>query len=118
MPRKPPPGASWLPPKWELADAGAMQALSRGEASSDQQKRALDWIINAACATYDMWFEPGGEEGGRATDFGEGRRMVGGEIINLIKVNLSKLRTAHGGHQDEQPWHCGGEPDRRNDGRS
>lgn len=101
-PRKPPPGASWLPPKWDPADAAAIQALARGEADAHQQKRALDWIINAACATYDMSFQPGGEEGRRATDFAEGRRMVGSQIVKLIKVNLSRLRTAHGGQPDEQ----------------
>lgn len=97
--RKPPPGASWLPPKWDVADAGAMQALARGEASPDQQMRSLDWIINAACGTYDLSFNPDSD---RATSFAEGRRMVGLQIVKLIKLNLSMLRTAKGGAPDEQ----------------
>ena len=49
MPRRPPPGAPWLPPKWDVPDAGALQALARGDASPAQQQRALDWIVTAAC---------------------------------------------------------------------
>jgi hypothetical protein len=101
-PRKPPAGASWLPPAWDIADASAIQALARGEADSHQQKRAMDFIITKLCATYDLSFRPGGEDGRRATDFAEGRRMVGTQIVKHIHLNLSKLREAKGGAPDEQ----------------
>jgi hypothetical protein len=100
MPRRPPPGAPWLPPKWEVPDAGAMQALARGDASPAQQQRALDWIVTAACGTYELSFNPDSD---RATAFAEGRRMVGLQIVKLIKVNLARLRQANGGSPDEQP---------------
>lgn len=97
--RKPPPGASWKPAEWDVPDAGAVQALARGEASPEQQRRALDWIITAAGGTYDLSFNPDSD---RATAFAEGRRFVGLQIVKLIKLNLSQYRTAKGGAPDEQ----------------
>ncbi len=82
---------AWKPADWDLADASAVQALARGDASADQQKRALKWIIEGACSTYDLSYRPG-DEGRRDTDFAEGRRFVGLSIVKLLKVNLSALR--------------------------
>jgi hypothetical protein len=76
---------AWYPPAYEEADATALKALQFGEANPDQQKRALKWIIENAANTYDLSFRPGGEEGRRNTDFAEGRRFVGLEIVKLLK---------------------------------
>jgi hypothetical protein len=73
-------------------DAAAIQALARGEATPDQQRRGLDWIILFAAATYDMSFRPDGLGGERATAFAEGRRFVGNEIVRLTKTKVSKLK--------------------------
>lgn len=89
----------WYPPDYELADATALQALSRGEASPDQQKRALRWIIQNAAATYDMTFHPGADEGRRNTDFAEGRRFVGNQCVKLLNLVVSKM--PHAKHADE-----------------
>jgi hypothetical protein len=88
---KAPVYASWLPPKWELADAGALQAMARGEADAAAQQRALKWIVEAACGTYDLSFRPA-PDGERATSFAEGRRFVGLEIVKLTKLNLASFR--------------------------
>ena len=82
--------APWRPAPWELADASAIQALARGDANKDQQTRALRWLIEAACATYDLSFRPG--DTSRETDFAEGRRFVGLQVVKLLKINLSELR--------------------------
>jgi len=82
--------APWKPAKWELADASALQALLRGDANKDQQTRALRWVIESAAGAYDMSYRPG--ESSRDTDFAEGRRFVGLQIVKLIKMNLSELR--------------------------
>lgn len=82
--------ASWKPAGWDLADAGAIQALLRGDASKDQQQRALKWIVERASGAYDMSFRPG--DSSRDTDFAEGRRFVGLQIVKLMKMNLSELR--------------------------
>lgn len=80
---------------WEPADATALQALARGEADAGQQKRALDWVIKAACATYQTAFQPGMPD---ATAFAEGRRFAGNEIVKLLKINVPAYIKAKGNH--------------------
>lgn len=76
--------AAYLPPPWDNPDAAAIQALSRGEADAAQQQRALSWIINNACGTYDLDYRPDPREHA----FVSGRRFVGLEIVKMIKVKL------------------------------
>lgn len=83
--------APWKPPKWDDADAGALQALARGEADEGAQKRALDFIVHKLCATYDLHYRPG-TEGQRDTDFALGRAFPGQQIRKLLIINLSALR--------------------------
>ena len=85
MAAKPPPGAPWAPVEYEPADIGAIQAVARGTAEPHQQMRALRWIVEAACGTYDLSFRP---ESDRDTAFAEGRRFVGLQIVKLSKLNL------------------------------
>jgi hypothetical protein len=87
--------APWKPAAWELPDAAALQALMRGDATKEQQTRALKWLIESACGTYDMSYRPG--ESSRDTDFAEGRRSVGLQIVKLVKMNLSELRRKENG---------------------
>jgi len=84
--------APWLPADWEIADAGAIQALQRGNATPDQQRRALEWIVMQASGTYDEPYRPGGPEGERDTSYALGRASVGRQIVKLSKMALSKLR--------------------------
>ncbi len=88
------PNGPWVPPAYDLADVAAIQALERGDATKEQQQRALKWVIEAACGTYDMSYRPG-EEGRRDTDFAEGKRFVGSQIVKLLKLNLSLLRRSN-----------------------
>lgn len=83
----------WLPAEWDPADISAIQALQKGEASPDQQRRALDWIIISAAGTYEASYRPGGQEGERDTCFAEGRRFVGNQIVKALKISLYALRT-------------------------
>lgn len=78
--------------EWDLGDVGAIQALARGECEAHQQRNAMKFIIEILCATYDLSFRPGGSDAARATDFMEGRRFVGLQIVKLLKLNLSKLK--------------------------
>lgn len=84
--------APWKPVKYELADAGALQALMKGDASKDQQQRALKFVIENIAGAYDEPYRPGGEEGSRDTVFALGRAYVGRQIVKLLKLNLSVLR--------------------------
>lgn len=81
--------AAFTPPPWDLPDASALQALLRGDANEQQQKRALDWIIKSACGTYDLDYRPDAREHA----FVSGRRFVGLEIVKLLHINIGKLRT-------------------------
>lgn len=79
-------------PSCEPADAGAIQALARGSATAEQQKRALTWIIEKGAATYATSYRKGGPEGDRETVFAEGRRFVGNLIVGVLKLRLGQLR--------------------------
>ena len=78
-----------MPPDWEIADAAAMQAVERGEASPEQQKRAIAWWITKCAGTYDLSYRPGDTHD---TSFAEGRRFVGLQTVKLLKINISALR--------------------------
>lgn len=80
-----------VPPPYEPADASAIQALQRGDASADQQQRALKWIIEQAAGTYEFQFYPSDRE----TAFALGRGMVGQQVVKLLKLNLMNLRRSH-----------------------
>lgn len=69
----------------------ALQALAAGEASPEQQKAALDYIIYDLCGTYDMEVRLGGEDGRRASDIAGGRRFVGLQLVLCIRTNINTL---------------------------
>jgi len=77
----------WKPCKWEPADYVALQALERGEANEDQQKRALKWLIEVACMTYQPTHYPDQ----RDTDFANGRRYVGLKIVEALHINVGEI---------------------------
>lgn len=87
---KRPPGP-WLPAPYELADAGAIQALQRGDATPQQQQRALHYIIHSLCGTYDATYFPGAD-GERDTLFAEGKRWPGLQLVKLLNLALSRLK--------------------------
>jgi hypothetical protein len=88
---KKPEASPWMPTAWETADAAAIQALARGDATSDQQQRALDYIINNIAGTYDLSYRPSSD---RDTAFAEGKRFVGLQIVTRLKTNLAAIRQA------------------------
>jgi hypothetical protein len=90
-PKDVPQENAWHPARYDLADAHALRVLWGGTASPDQQRRALKWVIETCCGTYDMSFRPGGPEGARETDFAEGKRAVGNQIVKLINLNTAKM---------------------------
>lgn len=77
------------PVGYEAADVTAIQQLERGEATPEMQKRALDWLINKVCMTYDQSFvkDP------RDTDFNEGCRFCGNTIVKMLKLNPARVRS-------------------------
>lgn len=85
----------WKPAEWAIEDAGAIQALQRGDASADQQQRALKFIVNTLAATYDGSFRPG-PDGDRVTAFAEGKRHVGLAIVKLCNLSLGAFKKQPG----------------------
>jgi hypothetical protein len=88
----------WHPPLYTATDIRAIQALAvyakaaetppePGEPlqppSPAEVKRALDWIINTAAATYDEPFRPGQPD---VRDYMLGRRSVGLAIVKMMTV--------------------------------
>lgn len=66
----------------ELADVAAVQACVHGRADEHQQRRAMRWIVERGCMTYDETFDPKSE---RASAFMQGRRFVGLKIVLFSK---------------------------------
>lgn len=93
--KTPPP---WGPAIWDDDDAKALKALQAGNANDIQQRRALNWIINKVCMTYDEPFVPESE---RTTNFLLGRRNVGLQIVKLLNLKLGALQKVK--HDREQP---------------
>ena len=84
--------APWLPVPWELADISAIQSLEQGNASPEQQTRALKWIMYTAAGLNDFAYRPGSEDGRRDTDFALGRQFVGQQIRKMLILNTAALR--------------------------
>jgi hypothetical protein len=79
------------PAEYDVADVSAIQALKRGDATPDQQRRALKWIIENNSRTYDLpYFDD--DEGGRASAFAAGKAYVGQQIVKLSKLDVAELR--------------------------
>ena len=81
----------WLPAEYEVADVASIKALVAGTATEHQQKRALNWIIEHVCKTYDMSYFPASD---RDTAFAEGKRFVGNQIVKMIKLDIEKIKRA------------------------
>lgn len=77
-----------IPPPYELADASAFQALQRGDASDEQQRRALKWLIEKAAGAYEFNFYPSDRE----TSFALGRCFVGQQVVKLLRLDLATMR--------------------------
>lgn len=84
----------FLPAPYEIADVSAFQALQRGDATPDQQQRALKWLIEVGAGTYQFHFYPSD----RDTAFALGRGFVGQQVVKLLTLNLMTLRRAEHVH--------------------
>lgn len=89
----------WVPPHLEIQDGYALQALERGEATPEQQQRALRWIVEVACMAYQDTFDIDNE---RKSSHMQGRRFVGLAIIQAIKLNMQAVKKAREKNNDEQ----------------
>lgn len=73
------------------ADAVAIRATAAGEATPEQQKRAIECIIARIACADDLSFRADDHGGLRETDFAEGKRFVGLQVRKLITTPLHIL---------------------------
>lgn len=80
-----------FPAAYTKADVLAIQSLMTGTANEAQQKRALYWIINDLCKTYDMPYRPG-PDGDRETVFAAAKMHVGQQLVKMTKLNTANIK--------------------------
>jgi len=64
---------------------------SGGDATPEQQRRALRFVIETIAGYYEISFRTG-PDGDRVSAFAEGKRFVGQQIVKLTKVNLGAFK--------------------------
>ncbi len=78
----------WKPCDYTPEVAYALKALQNGSAEPHQQQAALKWIIESAAMSYDLTYIP---DSARDSDFAQGRRFVGLQIIKLLNISSKQL---------------------------
>jgi hypothetical protein len=84
----------------------AIRACIAGKASEGQQQMAMDWIITKASNLYDMSYRPDVSGGARATEFHEGRRFVGSQIVKMTRpetlqaIEATEAKSVRGKRQE------------------
>ena len=73
------------------ADALAIKMVAAGEATPEQQRRALEAIVTRIACADDMSFRADDHGGTRETDFSEGKRFVGLQLRKIISTPLEIL---------------------------
>lgn len=78
----------WDECQWEAADVSAIQALFRGDATPEQQRRAIDFIISDVAVISYLAYDATSD---RNTTFALGKQSVGHKIVQLNRLNLNQL---------------------------
>jgi hypothetical protein len=108
-PSRAPKREIWQPALYDEKDIRALQSLALYAKGADDPKykhlvpgpedvkRALDWIIHKAAATYENSFVSN-DPNGRIAAFMEGRRSVGQQVIKLLTLKPEHFKeTTDGG---------------------
>lgn len=99
-----PENAPYLPSHVFQEVAYAIRGVNAGTADASQQALAVRWIVHEVTKAYDMSYRP---ESARDSDFAEGKRYVGNELIRVINMTneavarLPKMRASGAGEDDE-----------------
>lgn len=73
------------------ADVLAIRMVAQGEATAEQQRRAVEAIIGRIACADELSFRADDHGGTRETDFSEGKRFVGLQLRKLISTPLDIL---------------------------
>lgn len=79
------------PAEYGIAEVQAFQALRAGNATADQQRMALEWLLVACCRVNDLQYRPGAD-GERDTVFALGMRYPGQQVIKLLNINVAAMQ--------------------------
>jgi hypothetical protein len=79
----------WRIPQPTFDETHALQCLAKGEANSEQQKKAIACIVHKICATHDETFHLDNE---RLSAWYQGQRSVGLRILKELQIDLMKER--------------------------
>ena len=90
----------WAPQKPILPDVVALKAVAAGNATGDQQIRALKFIVEQIAGTYEEVYCPGAG-GDRDTAYALGKRRVGTYIVSLLAADIRKFKDGQPSEQVE-----------------
>lgn len=81
----------WFPVPWHdnIPAVYALKALEVGEATPDQQKLALDYIIYVVSKRYELPWFPDSE---RESSFAAGKLFVGDQILKLLALKADDIQ--------------------------
>lgn len=74
-------------PFFTAEQLNALQAVNAGNASSHQQKIAVEYIVHTLCGTYDISYRPDKEHD---TFVAEGKRIAGVRLVGLFKLAIRR----------------------------
>lgn len=66
----------------------AIKAMMKGDATPDQQRMGMEWIVNSLSMLGEQSFDA---ENDRVTAFNEGRRFVGAQIKRVEKLPIGVI---------------------------
>lgn len=91
----------WAPPMIDLPELAALQAVARGNATADQQQRAMRFIVERICQRYEMPYCPGAN-GERDTAFALGRMCAGTILTSFLNADINNFKDPNSAPR-EQP---------------
>lgn len=86
---KPESNKPFKPMEYTKAQSHVFKALSKGEATEQQQKDAVAFLINDLCKTYDSAFHPVEP---RWQDFKLGMQHIGQQVRFLINSSMENFK--------------------------
>lgn len=84
----------WHPADYDIPDVRAVQHLFTLAMTDQLVDRALRWIIESCCQTYDNGTAgslAANDPHGRISAFVDGRRFAGQQIVKLAKLKISAI---------------------------
>jgi hypothetical protein len=84
-----PPPDRLQPVRPRVHEAAAVKALFKGDATPEQQQRAVEFILLRLCGVTQRTFDPLNPH---ATAFAEGQRDIGLQLNGIRDMDITKLK--------------------------